>query len=233
MTPQTSTDPDGRATPPDPTIDRFDRGEAAAEATAALRGTTRGELFRRAGLLVGGGAIAAGVPLAIADAQGGLSKRDVEILNYALTLEYLEAAFYAEAVDRGKLHGEAQRFASVVAQHEAAHVQALKKVLGGKAVKAPKFDFQGTTGSQKSFLATAQVLEDTGVSAYQGQAPRIKSDAVLASAGSILAVEARHAAWVRDIIGGGGDPVPAPSAFNEPKTMDQVLAAVKKTGFLQ
>lgn len=218
--------------PPD--IIDFDRDEAVAEATSALRGVTRGDLFRRAGLLAGGGFVAAGLPLAVAGAQGnGLGKGDIKILNYALTLEYLEAAFYAEAVAKGKLHGSAQRFANVVAGHEAAHVKALKQVLGSKATKKPKFDFQGTTASQGTFLKTAMTLEDTGVSAYQGQAPNIKADPVLASAASILAVEARHASWVRDIIGHGGSPVPAPSAFNKPLSMSQVLGAVKQTGFIQ
>jgi len=220
--------------PPDTSITEFDRDEAVAEATTGLHGVTRADLFRRAGLLAGGGIVAAGVPLSIAGAQGGgIGKGDIKILNYALTLEYLEAAFYAEAVSKGKLSGIAQKFASVVAGHEAAHVQALQKVLGAKAVKKPSFDFQGTTSSKMKFLETAKVLEDTGVSAYQGQATKIKASAVLASAGSILAVEARHAAWVRDILGAGKSPVPAPDAFNKPLSMSQVLGAVKQTGFIK
>src|SRR5690348_8888830 len=156
--------------PPD-IIMEFDRDEAVAEAAAGLQGTTRAQLFRRAGLLAGGGIVAGGLPLAIAGAQGGsLGKGDIKILNYALTLEYLESAFYAEALAKGKLSGVAQNFASVVASHEAAHVAALQKVLGSKATKKPAFDFQGTTSKQKTFLETAKTLEDTGVSAYQGQA---------------------------------------------------------------
>ena len=120
-----------------------------------------------------------------------------------------------------------------VRAHEAAHVSALKQALGSKATKTPSFDFKGTTADEGTFLSTAMALEDTGVAAYQGQAPLIKSTQVLGSAGAILAVEARHAAWVRDIIGAGKKPVPAPEAFNTPMTMDQVLAAVKKTGFIK
>ena len=100
-------------------------------------------------------------------------------------------------------------------------------------MKTPSFDFKGTTGSKGTFLRTAQTLEDTGVSAYQGQAPEIKTTAVLGSAGAILAVEARHAAWVRDIIGAGQSPTPAPAAFNTAMTMQQVLDAVGKTGFIK
>jgi len=215
------------------TIADVDHDGAIAEAHDGLA-TTRGQLFRRAGLIAGGGLVAAGVPIAFAGAQGGgLSKGDVKILNYALTLEYLEAAFYAEANAKGKLNGIAATFAQVVGAHEAAHVAALEKALGSQAVKKPSFDFKGTTGSEKTFLATAKTLEDTGVSAYQGQAGNIKAAPVLATAGSILAVEARHAAWVRDILGAGKDPVPAPEAFSTPKSMSQVLTAVKSTGFLK
>ena len=215
------------------TIGDVDRDGAIAEAHEGLA-TTRGQLFRRAGLIAGGGLVAAGIPIALAGAQGGgVSKNDIKILNYALTLEYLEAAFYAEANAKGKLTGITRTFAEVVGAHEAAHVQALQKALGAQAVKKPSFDFKGTTGAQKMFLSTAKTLEDTGVAAYQGQAGNIKAAPVLATAGSILAVEARHAAWVRDIIGAGKDPSPAPEAFSTPKSMDAVLAAVKSTGFIQ
>ena len=160
-------------------------------------------------------------------------KNDVKILNYALTLEYLESAFYAEALSKGKLSGSVLKFATTVAAHEATHVTALQKALGSAAVKKPSFDFKGTTGATKTFLATSKVLEDTGVSAYQGQATLIDATAILATAGSILAVEARHASWVRDLIGGGKTPSPAPDAFSPPLSMKQVLAAVGKTGFIK
>jgi rubrerythrin len=202
----------------------------ALEVTGA--GHTRASFVTRTVGFAAGGLALGALPVSIAGAAGGLSKSDTKILNYALTLEYLEAAFYAEAVAMGKLTGVAEKFAQVVAQHEAAHVVALKKTLGSKAIKRPSFDFKGTTGKQSSFLKTARVLEDTGVSAYQGQAPRIKAHAVLAAAGSILAVEARHAAWVRDIIA-DKSVLPAPDAFNHAMSMSAVLKAVKATGFIK
>lgn len=218
----------------DVTITEIDKDEAVAEAMAELEATTRKGLFRRAGLVAGGGLAATLVPTAVAGARKGGSKaNDVKILNYALTLEYLEAAFYREALDKGALSGPSLKFAQVVYAHEAAHVTALKKVLGSKAVASPSFDFKGTTASQKTFLRTARVLEDTGVAAYQGQAPLIHQNAVLASAGAILAVEARHAAWVRDLLGAGKTPSPAPTAFSAPLSMTKVLAAVKQTGFIK
>jgi rubrerythrin len=219
------------------TLSDVDRDGALHDAEAhaldvADDGHTRSAFLTRGAGLAAGGLVLAGLPVGLAAAQGGLSKGDIKILNYALTLEYLEAAFYAEAVSKGKLSGVAQKFAQVVAGHEAAHVAALRKTLGSKAVKKPSFDFKGTTGKQATFLKTARVLEDTGVSAYQGQAPNIKAAAVLAAAGSILAVEARHAAWVRDIIG-DKNALPAPDAFNQAMSMSAVLSAVKSTGFIK
>jgi rubrerythrin len=212
------------------TLDELDRDEAVAEAVHGLKTTDRRGVLRRLGLIAGGGVVAGAVPLALAGAQ---SKGDVEILNYALTLEYLEAAFYNEALAKGNLSGSVLNFAQVVAAHENTHVEALRGALGSAAKKSPSFDFKNTTGSQKTFLRTSKVLEDTGVSAYQGQATEIKSPEILATAGSILAVEARHAAWVRDLLAAGKSPKPAPDAFNPAMTMDEVLEAVEATGFIK
>ena len=215
------------------TLEQLDRDGALQEtAAAAEEGATRSSFFRRGGVLAGAGLLLGGATVGRAVAQGGLPKGDVDILNYALTLEYLEAAFYREALEKGQLSGESAIFAEVVGAHEQAHVDALKQTLGNKAVKEPKFNFGGATGKEK-FLRTAQTLEDAGVAAYQGQAGRIKTPAVLTSAAAILAVEARHAGWVRDIIGGGKGVNPAPDAFEMPKSMDEILSAVKSTGFLK
>jgi CMP-2-keto-3-deoxyoctulosonic acid synthetase len=101
--------------------------------------------------------------------------------------------------------------------------------LGSAAVKHPTFDFGSATRSQSAFTATAIKLEDTGVMAYQGQAPFIKSQDVFKAAISIHPVEARHAAWIRQI----AHQSPAPVAFNPALTKDQVLAAVTATGFIK
>ncbi len=186
---------------------------------------TRAQVLRRGGMYAGAGLALGAVPISFALGQG---KGDVDILNYALTLEYLEAAFYAEAIKKGELSGKALNFAKIVGQHEQDHVDALKAVLGSKAVKAPKVDFGDATGKDM-FLPTAKTVEDLGVSAYQGQAPLIESVDVLASAGAILAVEARHAAWVADIIGDD----PAPDSFSTALDMKAVLDAVDGTGFLK
>jgi hypothetical protein len=208
----------------------FDSDGALQEAADEV---SRAGFFKRAGAIVAGGVAAGAIPSALAGAQGGVPKGDVAILNYALTLEYLEAAFYTKAMADGALRGQFANFAKVVGAHEQAHVEALKKTLGSKAVKRPSFDFKGTTADQDTFAKTAIVLEDTGVEAYQGQAGNIKTPAVLKAAISIHPVEARHAAWIRSLVGmGSGDPNPAPAAFNPAKDMDAVLAAVKQTGFI-
>jgi hypothetical protein len=219
-------------------VDRFDSDDAVREtAEEAVAGDTRGSFLKKAGVgagvIVGGSAFAGALPGLARGAA--IPASDIAILNFALTLEYLEAAFYAEAVSAGKLTGETARFASLVAQHEAAHVNFLRHVLGSKAVATPKFDFKGTTADQAKFEATADALENTGVHAYLGQVGYIKAKPVLAGAGRILPIEARHAAWIRDIrYHGGSTPgsTPAPSAFEVGFTKAQILAAVKQTGFI-
>jgi len=215
-----------------PLLEELDQDGAIQEAASKVEGDTRASFLRKAGVgtgaLIGGGMLAGGLP-ALAKAAAA---SDVDILNYALTLEYLEAAFYTEAVAKGRFDGELGRFAGVVKGHEVEHVSFLRGALGSSAVKRPKFDFKGTTTDKSKFMATAKALEDTGVSAYLGQVGNIKSKKILAAAGSILPVEARHAAWIRDLIAHGGKPVPAPSAFEGARTKKQVLAVVKSTGFI-
>jgi rubrerythrin len=168
------------------------------------------------------GALAAGPFLKRALAMTGGS--DVDILNFALTLEYLESSFYEEAKTRARLSGDLKELVDLVASDENQHVAALSSTivkLGGKPVAEPKFDFpyDDTAG----FLKLAQTFEDTGVSAYDGAAPMIKSKEVLAAAGSIVQVEARHAAAIR--VQNGEEP--APEAFNPPLEEAQVLKAVE------
>ncbi len=216
------------------TLEEVDRDGAIQEAAEQVDPTTRAAFLKKAGLgagaVLGSGAFLGALPSVAAAA---VPASDVAILNFALTLEYLESAFYTEAVNKGSFQGETATFAKIVAAHEAAHVAFLRKALGSKAVKRPVFDFKGTTTDQAKFEATANVLEDTGVHAYLGQVGNIKSKAILKAAGSILPVEARHAAWIRDIrLAKQQGTIPAPSAFEGARTKAQILAAVKGTGFI-
>jgi rubrerythrin len=192
-----------------------------------VQGVTRGSFIMRgavtAGAVYGLGAVGPFVQQAIAQDGGG----DVDILNFALTLEYLEAAFYSEGLGKvGDLSGDAKSLATLIRDNETEHVDALTKTiksLGGKPVKAPGVDFGNAFANQKSFLKLAQTFEDTGVSAYNGAAPAIESKEVLAAAGSIVQIEARHAAAIRSL---NGNPI-TDGGFDKSLDMSAVLMAVK------
>ncbi len=173
-----------------------------------------------AGAVYGAGAVSPFVGAALA--QGG----DADVVNFALTLEYLEADFYSTAVKKVPgLGGDLMKLAKELRDNEQAHVDALKaavKQLGGKAVAKPTFNFGNAFSSKEAFLKTSNVLEDTGVSAYNGAAPSIKNKDILAAAGSIVQIEARHSALIRLARG----KAPAPLAFDKASQKDAVLKAV-------
>jgi serine-rich repeat adhesion-like glycoprotein len=185
---------------------------------------SRGEVILKGalavGALYGAASVAPFVSRALAKSGGG----DVGILNFALTLEYLESTFYREAKRRAGASGELKSLIDLVARDEDEHVGALTetiKKLGGKPVAEPKFDFPyDSTGE---FLQLAQTFEDTGVSAYNGAAPQVKSKEVLSAAGSIVQVEARHAAAIRL----QNKQEPSPQAFDPTLDEAQVLKAVE------
>lgn len=171
-----------------------------------------------AGAVFGAATVAPFVGEALAQGGGG----DLDILNFALTLEYLETDFYKKA--RSKLSGSLSGIASDFGGQEAQHVATLTAVikqLGGKPVSKPKFTFPAI--DSKSFLKLAPTLEDTGVSAYNGAGPMLQSKKLLAAAGSIVQIEGRHAAVVRAKAGEN----PAPDAFDKALTVQQVKTAIK------
>jgi rubrerythrin len=196
-------------------------------ATIEVHGMTRESFLLRstlAGAAAYGTLSATGlITKALADAGGG----DVDILNYALTLEYLETEFYARAAKQvSGLSSYESKLTRELRDNEAEHVDALMatiRQLGGKPVAKPQFVFGGAFAGRTAYLKTANTLEDTGVSAYNGAAPMIASREVLAAAGSIVQVEARHAAMIRL----ARNRPPAPSAFDKASSKDAVLAAVK------
>jgi Ferritin-like domain len=188
-----------------------------------VHGMTRSSFILRgalaAGAVYGTSAVAPFVSQALAETGGG----DAAILNFALTLEYLESDFYEVKGKQVGLSGQAKDYAKQFGAEEGEHVVALTaaiKQLGGAPVKKPTFVFPPS--NEKSFLALASVLENTGVGAYNGAAPSIKSKQVLASAGSIVQIEARHAAAIDLLI--GKSPTPN-QGFDKPLTEKQVLAA--------
>jgi len=239
---------------PELSLDRVDVDgairETAHEASEALEGgDTRLDFLKKAGLaggaVMGGGALLGALTPGAALAASGkgrppakFGKGDVGILNFALTLEYLEAAFYNEATANQKKasfikDGQTQVFLKTVTADENAHVAFLKKALGKKAVAAPKVDFGGTTSEEAAFVKTAVALENTGVGAYSGQALNIQTPTTVGAALSILTVEARHASVIGLIAKNNRKGIAPNGAFDVPLTAAQVLKAVGATGFLK
>lgn len=195
---------------------------------AARRG-----LFRNVALALGAAA-STPVVLAAVSSQAfsqGLPAQVVDVLNFALTLEYLEDEFYRTALGSPAfIPAESMQVFQTISAHETAHVATLKGVLGSAAVAKPQFDFTAKGKypdifkNFKTFALVSQTLEDTGVAAYKGQAPALTGGGkLLTTALQIHSVEARHAAEVRRVRG-----VKAwTGAFDKPMSKAQVLAAVK------
>ena len=158
----------------------------------------------------------------------GLPKQVVDILNFALTLEYLEDEFYRAALGSNFIPAQFTEVFSTISRHESEHVMTLTGALGGAAVAKPRFDFTARGkypdifSNFRTFALVSQTLEDTGVAAYKGQAPALTGGGqLLTTALRIHSVEARHAAEVRRIRG-----VKAwTGAFDRPMSKAQVLAA--------
>lgn len=225
---------------------------AIQETAAVVGGDTRANFLRKAGLaggaLAGSGAIL-GVLAPGASAHGhrrrdewhrevgapprAYGRGDIGILNFALALEYLEAAFYNEATAAGNITCPATlAFLQTTTMDENAHVAALLKALGSNAIAMPTFDFQGIPENQAKFQQTAYVLENTGVHAYLGQLTNIREPAYLAAAGSIATVEGRHAAVIGSIINDTPGGIAPNGPFDTPETAAQILSAVGSTGFV-
>ena len=218
------------------------------------------QLTSRRGFLAGSAAAGAGAlgltsGLASADHEGngngddnsGMSSgnpyaqdgTDVDVLNYALTLEHLEAAFYRDAtlsretvMSSDALAGFSEEFRNqvydnivVIGEHESTHVDVLTQVirtLGGEPVQAAEYDFGVPRNEEMGpmqYLATAQALENTGVMAYAGALDLIESPDLQTAAATVATVEARHAAYLNLLNGGS----PFPDAFDEATPMDEVL----------
>jgi Ferritin-like domain len=215
--------------------------------------TERKRFLRMAGKRIGAGAAATGLAAFIAAcgssssansstgastaASGGAtssssgsgdpassSSGDLGIVNYALTLEYLESQFYADVVKSGLFSGKTLSVLKSFGEEEAAHVAALKQAaasLGTPAAK-PTGKFPLTSAASVTMLAAK--VENLGASAYLGQAGNIQSKEILAAALSIHSIEARHAATLNTLL--KKSPTPQ-GAFAKPMTMAEVLAVVK------
>ena len=195
------------------------------EGAIEIRGITRSAFLARSALAAGGlygaGAVAPLVDRALAQSGGG----DIAILNFALTLERVESAFYKAALTHPAVAADLKDLVKEIAGHEAAHVAQLTQTiqqLGATPAPAPKITLPAL-GGRGPLLRAAIALEETGVGAYNGAAPRIVSKDVLLAAGSIVQVEARHAGALRLLAGQD----PAPAAFDRALSQHEALVPGK------
>ena len=222
-------------------LEEVDVDGAIREGAEEASGDTRLSFLKK-GALTGGAALSGGAILsalvpgaAMAATTGAPPSKpfgtgDVGILNFALTLEYLERAFYNEATSKGIVKSKlGKKFLATTTKDERAHVAFLQKGLKSAAVKQPKFNFGAALKDENSFLETAYVLENTGVHAYLGQAGNIKNPAYLGAAASIVTIEARHSGAVAMIIGKGIDQV---GSFDKGLPASAILKAVAGTKFI-
>jgi hypothetical protein len=194
------------------------------------QGWTRSRLLRTA---VAGGAVAAGG--AAWGARGGDEDSlaapsediDAKILNLLLLLEYVQEAFYRQARASGRLDGDLLTFASTVGPQEAEHARFLARRLGSRARRRPDTRFGDHLASARSFRDAAVELEEAAIAAYVGQAANLTRP-VLGQVATLVSVEARQAAWIRDI----AETSPAPRAADPAREPDAVVADLRRRGFL-
>jgi rubrerythrin len=187
-------------------------------------GTTRRELLLRGALGVASASGVAAVGPFVGQALGQSGRIDIEVVQFALLLEQLEADYYRRALrEVPDLSASVRRLAREIEDHESQHVEALSQLavqMSAAAPDPPQFDFGDAFRSERAFLALAQALEETGVSAYNGAAPMVEQDDVLDIAAQIVQVEARHAALVRFE---RGEDI-TPGAVDKPLSMSKARA---------
>jgi hypothetical protein len=177
-------------------------------------------------VVLGGAALGAtrrdAAPLAAAPKD-----RDAEILNLFLTLEYVQRAFYVRALGSRALRGELLEYTQAVAAQEEQHIGMLRRRLGGLAAPPPQSDIQAIE-SPEEFRAAAVDLEEAVLAAYVGQGANLSKAAVVPVT-TLVSVEARQAAWIRDLAG----ILPAPSAADPGRAPDAVLDELRSKGLLK
>ncbi len=228
-----------------------------ANPTVAGSGTRGSFLLKAAGVtgaaFVGGGLLAGPGTAFASSATDNVS--DVDVLNFALTLEYLEATFYTQALGGRGTHGvpashgrfdrravERSRLVRrhhghhhgghngvydrlrVIRDHEVGHVDFLRGALAGAAVEPCTFDFSGALANVSKFLGTAQVLENTGVMAYDGAIRYVETGDYLQAGAQIATIEARHAAYLNTVNGDS----PFPDPFDMGKKPSEIVTAASQ-----
>jgi hypothetical protein len=208
------------------TFETLDRDEALTEAVGELFGSTRARFLRTAAL-----GSAAMLSALMAPSARAAQVTDVDILIFGLRFERLQATFYTQAEELGtiaRMSAAKERWARTLGAHERAHVRIIKQVLGPKAEPRPFFDFGEDNETDAAFTRTAVAMEDLTVALLTGVMPQVRDRGLAAALFGLMTVEARHAAWARNIVGA----TPAAVAFDEPQTLASVQGAVDRTRFV-
>ena len=199
------------------------------ETAAAAFATTRRSFLRGSVGVAAGLAAFAGATSARAASGLASTKNDTAILQFDLALEYLQAGLYTEAERLGSLTPKTLAWARVVGAHERAHVQAIKTLLGPrKTVPSPTFDYRNVTSDEQPFIKTAVAFEDLTTALLKWQAPRLDSRSILAAVATLHSVEARHAAWIRHVVG----LQPVTGAFDKPAPQHRMAQLIASTHFV-
>jgi hypothetical protein len=177
------------------------------EATEKQSGLSRRRFLGFAGALAGAGALTLQACNKDDDNDSSsvrLGSGDIGVLNYAFALEQLEAAFYTQVVSSmtsGMFSQDERNLLTDIRDHEVAHREFFRKVLGSSAIQDLTPNFANINfGDRNSVLTTARAFEDLGVQAYNGAGQLLTSADNLVIAGKIVSVEARHAAYIRDLL---------------------------------
>jgi hypothetical protein len=211
----------------DLTLGALDRDEALSDALAQLFGSTRAGFLRTAAL--GSAAMLATLS---APAEADAAVTDMDILQFGLRFERLQATFYTQADELGtiaRMSDAKRKWARTLGAHERAHVRIIKQVLGPKAEPRPFFDFGKDNETDAGFTSTAVAMEDLTVALLTGVMPQVRDRGLAAALLGLLTVEARHAAWARHIVGAA----PVARAFDEPRTLHSVQGAIARTRFIK
>ncbi|MGH3088006.1 MAG: ferritin-like domain-containing protein [Rubrobacteraceae bacterium] len=211
--------------------------ERTAVVEEARQSLSRKRFLLGAAGILGGGALMAALPNTARAHETDPNVTDEDILNYALTLEHLEAIFYVEGLkkfnraDFKKMNfsNEIRKNLERIRDHEVEHVDTLIAVIedpngvDGEAVPpADEYDFSPGFASVRKFIQVAQLLENTGVSAYTGAIAHVNAAGLLTAGSTIATVEARHASYLNLI----NDDVPFPAAFDTPETPRDICQLV-------
>jgi hypothetical protein len=188
----------------------------------------RGALLRRAGLGAGAVALAGPAAALAANAPG-----EVDALNLLLRVNRLEFAFYNDAVSKAKLRTDPRLwpFAQVARMQERGHVRHLTRLLAGAAEAPQRYDFKAATTDAKQFAEAARALEDLATQAVVGLTVRFTNRMTASQLTGLLAVDARHSAWVRTIVGGNGVNSPSPDAIENPRGEASIVRGLDELGF--